>query len=285
MEKAVENNISLIDELGLQNDLEVVAQERGKIVYAHTIYYEVEDIDYEKYITETDEPVDNIFSEKQQRLSIDTLQTDKINWTNRSFLTASNVGIYYDPNILKPIVPDMFLSFDVKQNVNWFKKKHKAYFTWVMGKSPDLVLEIVSNKVGEETSKKRTIYEKMGVKYYIVQDPYQYLFKEKIRLYILDEQAKYQVYVPKGENDLYFMPEVNLGMTLWKGLYEETEAEWMRWCHKEGNMLLTGKEALMKEVAEKEQEKERAEQEKERAEKLAAKLLEMGLSSEEIQDL
>ncbi len=86
--------ISLIDELGLKNDYEVVANERGKIVYVHTIYYEFEDIDYEKYITERDEPVDNLFSEKQQRLSIDTLQNDEINWTNRDFMTASNVGIH-----------------------------------------------------------------------------------------------------------------------------------------------------------------------------------------------
>ncbi|TAF63139.1 MAG: hypothetical protein EAZ55_14545, partial [Cytophagales bacterium] len=122
-------DISLIDELGLKNNIEIVAQDKGKIVYAHTVYYELEDIDYEKYVTETDEPVDNIFSEKQQRLSIDMLENDKVNWTERNFITASNVGIYYDKNIMTAVVPDMFLSFDVPTIKDWFEKKHKAYFT------------------------------------------------------------------------------------------------------------------------------------------------------------
>lgn len=262
---------SLIDELQLQNDYEVVIQERGKIVYKHTMYYEFEDIDYEKYITETEEPVDNLFSEKQQRLSIDTLQNDQVNWTERNFMTASNVGIYYDKNIVKPVVPDMFLSFDVKQPDNWFEKKNKAYFTWVVGKNPELVLEIISNKVGDEDGKKLQIYEKMRVKYYIIQDPYEYLSHEKLRLYILDEkQGKYEKYIPKDAHDFYFMPEVNLGMVLWKGLYEDTEAQWKRWCNKEGTMLRTGKEAIAQEKEEKIKAKERAEKEKkdkERAEK------------------
>lgn len=261
MEKVSE--ISLIDELQLKNDYEVVAQERGKIVYKQTLYYELEDIDYEKYITETDEPVDNIFSEKQQRLSIDVLQNDQINWTDKDFMTASNVGIYYDPNITTPVVPDMFLSFEVPQVEDWFEKKNKAYFTWVMGKAPDLVLEIVSNKVGDEDTKKLDIYAKIGVPYYIIQDPYGYLSKEKIRLYILDSNTgKYQKHVVQGAKDLYYMPEVNLGMTLWKGLYEEKEAQWMRWVNKEGTMLMTAKEVIKKEKAEKEQERERAEKEK-----------------------
>ncbi|NJL12342.1 MAG: Uma2 family endonuclease, partial [Microscillaceae bacterium] len=255
----VSQDFSLIDELGLKNDLAVVAQSRGKIVYAHTLYYEVEDFDYEKYITETDEPVDNLFSEKQQRLCIDILQNDKINWTTRNFMTASNVGIYYDKDVQKPVVPDMFLSFDIQQPHNWFEKKHKAYFTWVMGKAPDLVLEIVSNKVGQEDTEKLKIYAKIGVKYYIIQDPYQYLSEEKLRVYVLNEEGEYQ----QQEEEDYYMPEVNLGIALWTGLYEDTEAEWMRWCNKSGHLLLTAKEAIAKEIAEK--EKERAEKEKERA--------------------
>ncbi|TAF66899.1 MAG: Uma2 family endonuclease, partial [Cytophagales bacterium] len=173
-------DISLIDELGLKNNIEIVAQDKGKIVYAHTVYYELEDIDYEKYVTETDEPVDNIFSEKQQRLSIDILEK----------------------NIMTAVVPDMFLSFDVPTIKDWFEKKHKAYFTWVMGKPPELVLEIVSNKVGDEDTLKLDIYAKMGVKYYIIQDPYQYLSKEKLRLYVLDDTGKYQKHIVKDEKDL-----------------------------------------------------------------------------------
>jgi Uma2 family endonuclease len=253
--------ISLIDDLKLQNDYKIVAQERGKIVYAHTIYYEFDDIEYENVITEDDTPVDNIFSEKQLRLSIDSLQNAVIDWTDRDFMACTNVAIYNEGE-KTPIVPDMFLAMDVKQPSTWFEKKDKCYFVKLMQKVPDLVLEIVSNKIGEEEGTKKAKYASMGVKYYIVQDPYLYLSDEALKLYVLNEDGQYE----RSTEEYFYMPEVNLGMQLWKGLFEGAEAQWKRWCNKEGTLLLTGKERSDKEFERAESESKRAEEESKRAE-------------------
>ena len=47
-------------------------------------------------VTEDDTPVDNIFSEKQQRLLTEPLYSS---WTpGRLFLAAANVGLFYGPS-------------------------------------------------------------------------------------------------------------------------------------------------------------------------------------------
>ena len=61
----------------------------------------------EQLVTEDDEPVDNIFSEKQQRLLTDSLYSS---WKRRTFLTMANVGLFYAPN-KNPLVPDVLVSF------------------------------------------------------------------------------------------------------------------------------------------------------------------------------
>ena len=76
-------------------------------------------------ITEDDEPVDNMFSAKQQRLLVEPLYSS---WHPETpFLADANVGVFnsvYQP----PIVPDMFLSLDVEPDENIWKKENRSYF-------------------------------------------------------------------------------------------------------------------------------------------------------------
>jgi hypothetical protein len=69
--------------------------------------------DIQGLITEDDTPVDNLPSEKQQRLLTEPLYSA---WAGpgegRTFLAAANVGIFYQARH-PAIVPDMFLSLDV----------------------------------------------------------------------------------------------------------------------------------------------------------------------------
>ena len=94
-------------------------------------------------ITEDDTPVDNIFSEKQQRLLSESLN---LSWKpGTPFIAAANVGIFYalhEP----PIVPDMFLSLDVQVMEDMWKKENRSYFIWEYGKPPEMAVEIVSNR-------------------------------------------------------------------------------------------------------------------------------------------
>ena len=84
-------------------------------------------------ITEDDTPVDNLLSEKQQRLLTEPLYSA---WAGpgagRLFLAAANVGVFAQARN-PAIVPDMFLSLDVQVADNWWEKGHRSYFVWEFG--------------------------------------------------------------------------------------------------------------------------------------------------------
>ena len=80
------------------------------------------DFDIETLVTEDDAPVDNMPSEKQQRLLTDPLYSS---WSGpgagRTFLAAANVGVFPEPRN-PAIVPDVFVSLDVQVAENWWDK-------------------------------------------------------------------------------------------------------------------------------------------------------------------
>jgi len=87
-------------------------------------------------ITEDDAPVDNLPSEKQQRLLTEPLYSAWVGpGAGRPFLAAANVGICAQARN-PAIVPDMFLSLDVQVADDWWKREHRSYFLWEFGKPP-----------------------------------------------------------------------------------------------------------------------------------------------------
>ncbi len=215
--------------------------------------------DISDLITEDDTPVDNLPSEKQQRLLTEPLYSS---WAGpgqgRSFLAAANVGVFY--MVRNPaIVPDMFLSLDVEVHQDWWKKEHRSYFIWEFGKPPDLAIEIVSNREGGEDGEKKKKYARMKVDYYVIYDPLKQVMEEALTIYRL-RGFEYE----KQESALF--PTLKLGLTLWEGAFEGKDTIWLRWTGEEGEIIPTGKERA-------EQERQRAEQERQRAEQ-AEKLLE-----------
>jgi Uma2 family endonuclease len=224
-------------------------------------------------VTEDDTPVDNFASAKQQRLLIASLYSSL---ENQIFLAEANVGIYHtfsEP----PIVPDVFISFDVQIPENWWEKNNRSYLVWNFGKFPELVLEIVSNKDGNELTKKLQIYEQMRVLYYIVYDPNQNLGEEILRIYTLEGRH----YLEMTDN---WLENIGLGITLWTGEFEGRNDSWLRWCDQNGNILLTGDE-LAKVAVERAKNAEehaknaekRAKNAEERAQLLAEKLKALGV--------
>ena len=233
MEEVLE--ASVVASLGYHNEYKLVQQTTKKMVFAHVVYHEIdlEHFDYNQFVTEDETPVDNLFSEKQQRLLVDPLHNN--DWTARKFLAATNVGIYYNPK-KPPIVPDMFISMDVNMSNEWDDKKNRSYFVW-LHKVPEVVIEIVSNKIGGEDRNKFDIYAEIGIPYYVIHDPYLELFGEKLNVFHLKD-TKYE----KLEDWEFFMPILPLGLTLWEGLFEGEKATWLRWCNKERIVLSTGEE-------------------------------------------
>ncbi len=219
----------------------------------------IEPPDVSHLTTEDDTPVDNLPSEKQQRLSTTTLYSNDI--ISRPFIAAANVAIYSRVIDGTAIVPDVLLSLDVSVAEEFWEKEHRAYLVWMFGKSPEVVMEIVSNKKGKELDSKMNRYARLGVWYYIVYDPHTYIQDEKVVVYEL-QHGNY-----KRKSDL-LLDAVGLGLQLWIGEFEDTPSEWLRWTDLEGKLLLTGKE--------------RADREKERAERYAAKLRELGIDPDSI---
>jgi Uma2 family endonuclease len=217
----------------------------------------------EALVTEDDAPVDNLFSAKQQRLLVEPLYSS---WAgpgeDRPFLADANVGVFYSVR-QPPLVPDGFLSLDVQAPADVWVKRHRSYFIWEYGKPPDVVIEVVSNQQGGEAERKLRIYAQIGVVYYVIFDPDKQLGAEVLRIYRLREGEYRQT--PEG-----WFPRVGLGVTLWQGVYEDMAQTWLRWCDRDGNVILTGAERA-------EQEHQRAEQEHQRAERLAAQLRALGI--------
>ncbi|MCC5625225.1 Uma2 family endonuclease [Nostoc sp. CHAB 5715] len=211
--------------------------------------------DANQLVTEDDTPVDNFASAKQQRLLVSSLYSSI---QQQTFLAEANVGIYHTDG-QPAIVPDVFLSLDVQVPENWWKKQNRCYMVWRFGKPPEVVIEIVSNKEGDELGKKLKIYEQMRASYYIVYDQTQQLGEKVLRVYELRGRR----YFETSEN---WLEQVGLGVTLWEGKFEERQDTWLRWCYQDGNLLSTGDERAEQERQRAEQERQRAEQERQRAE-------------------
>jgi Uma2 family endonuclease len=216
--------------------------------------------DVEHLITEDDTPVDNIFSEKQQRLLTEPLYHSP-DWAGegRSFIALANVGLFYAIS-QPPYVPDMMLSLDVELPANLWIKKHRSYFVWQHGKSPDVVIEVVSNREGDEDQAKLVGYARIGIRYYVIYDPQRILSDQIVRAFSLHATGYHPLPEPIR------LTGIGLGLTLWDGQYEDHHDTWLRWTDQHGRLIPTGVECTEHQRQRAETERRRADTEKQRAE-------------------
>ncbi|NET37529.1 MAG: Uma2 family endonuclease [Cyanothece sp. SIO1E1] len=235
--------------------------------------------DISHLVTEDDTPVDNLLQEKQQRFLAQCLYSA---WTAEvPFLVAANVGLFYGLK-LPALVPDVMLSLDVTVPEDWSQKEQRSYFVWEFGKPPDVAIEIVSNKKGDELGGKLQKYARAGVTYYAVFDPLKRLGEVVLQIYSLKEGNYHWL---EGT----WMEQVGLGLTLWEGVFEDKHYQWLRWCDRDGNVLLTGDEQAVQERQRAEAERQRAEaaeQQLAQAQRQAARLAELlrsqGINPDEV---
>lgn len=218
--------------------------------------------DIEHLAIEDGAPVDNLLSEKQQRLLTEPLYSNPATFQTQPFLVAANVGVFYALR-QPPLVPDVFLSLEVEVPQDWREKKNRTYFVWEFGKPPDVVIEIVSNKEGNELGSKLADYARVGVSYYAVFDPLQQLGEQLLYLF----ERRVSRFQPT--TDPWFA-EAGVGLTLWDGKFEGKADRWLRWCDQNGDVILTGAELAG-------QERQRADIAEAKAAQLAARLRELGI--------
>lgn len=135
----------------------------------------------------------------------------------------------------------MFLSLDVEMPTDLDLNAHRFYFVWEFGKVPDVAVEIVSNRKGNELTLKLQDYARIGVTYYVVLDPFGNLGETVLQVYKLGFGKRLR---PKSDAVL---TEAGLEARLWQGEFEGLTGEWLRWYDAEtGNLILTGKETVEK---------------------------------------
>ena len=227
---------------------------------------------YDEIVTEDDAPLTNIFSERQMRLLTEPLYSS---WAGpadkRPFLALANVGLFYQ--MRQPaVVPDMMLSVDVEAPEDVWVKEGRSYFIWEYGKPPDVVVEVVSNKEGEEAGRKLGLYARMRVTYYAIYDRELQIQSTPLRLLVLRDGA----YQPLEGG---WLAEVGLGLTLWEGTFEGIAETWLRWCDQQGALIPTGAERAAEEAQRAEQERQRAEAAEQELARLRARLRELGIEA------
>ncbi|MEM9215979.1 MAG: Uma2 family endonuclease [Cyanobacteria bacterium P01_F01_bin.150] len=268
----------------------------------------VDELDISHLTIEDDTPVDNFQSAQQQRLLVDGLcSNDSL---PLPFIAEANVGVFYKLHG-DPIVPDMLLSLGVQRAEDLSERRDRSYFVWEFGKVPDVCIEIVSNREGDEVAlsnrsknkgkikSKKDLYAQVGVPYYVVYDPLQQIQDESnmngalLRIWGLVSGQYIELTPTAGITDVgqaTQLSTIGVGLTLWDGPFEEAiPRQWLRWCDSQGEILPTGAEgkAIEQRRAGAEQqradtEQQRAEAAQQRAAQLAEKLRELGVDPDEL---
>jgi hypothetical protein len=199
---------------------------------------------YDDLVTEDHKPVDSIFIAKLCALLTHTLCES---WPGpglgRTFVVLSDVGWFYKQKT-PAVAPDCLLSLDVTYPENLHVKEGHSYYQWQMGKPPDVIIEIVSDRTGSEESFKKTLYARQGVAYYAIYDPGHFLSTDALRVYHLVSGEYHLGNAGPWAN-------IGLGLRLWQGTFQGIEDTWLRWCDSNGVVIPTASEhaALLAERA------------------------------------
>ena len=133
-------------------------------------------------VTSTDEPVEGRLADAQMGLFRDILLNS---WKPvgphgpRQFYVCANVGIFEHPGA-RAVVPDVAVKLDAVPPAG-----DGSYYLWEMG-APTVVVEIVSDRRGQELDEKMATYARWGVPYYVVTDPRGSVGSAPLRVFELD---------------------------------------------------------------------------------------------------
>ena len=194
------------------------------------------------------------FHDLQPQLLSRTLRLN--GYTRDRCFTASDLNLYYDVNNPRWYKrPDWFLAVDVPRLYDG-KDLRRSYVVWQEGKSPYVVIEFLSPgtesedlgrfedatpKVEPTATKlpaKLEVYERyLRVPHYFVYSRY----TQQLRYFKLDG-GQYQEQSLNLENPIAWLTDLEIGLGIWQGVFEDVPGYWLRWCDRDGNWLLTDTE-------------------------------------------
>jgi Uma2 family endonuclease len=220
--------------------------------------------------------------------------------------TASDLNLYYD--VKHPLWhkrPDWFLVVNVSRLYEGMDLR-RSYVVWQEGQNPYVVVEFLSpgtdsedlgrfnredgkgaEEVEVESNRRQPpgkfeVYEQyLRVPHYIVYSRY----TQQLRYFKL-EGGVYQEQSIQPKNPRIWLADLEVGLGIWEGLFEEVPSHWLRWCDGEGNWLLTDteQERWEKQQAQLEKQQERWEKEQAQAQlrQAARNLLATGMEMSQV---
>jgi Uma2 family endonuclease len=209
------------------------------------------------------------FHDFQPQLLRETCQPP--NYPSDEFFIGTDLNLYYDARHTQwHKRPDWFLVLGVsrakqQQDMRW------SYVVWQEGVDPFLVIELLSpgteaedlGKTLREVNRPPTkwqVYEQiLRIPYYVLFDRYE----NQLRAFKLNGTRFEEMPIP---NQRVWLEELNLGLGVWQGFYQDTEGLWLRWVDQNGDWIPTADERAQQADQRAEQERQRAEQERQRAE-------------------
>jgi Uma2 family endonuclease len=155
--------------------------------------------------------------------------------------------------------PDVFVVLGVPT------KERKSWVVWEEGKTPDVVIELLSESTAkfDKTDKKTLYQDRLKVAEYFWFDPFNPNDWAGFKL-----SGGYYEPLPV-ENERLVSQRLELALVRWSGIYHGIETIWLRWATLAGELLLLPEEAQTQRAEVEAQRAKIAEQRAEVAEQLA----------------
>jgi hypothetical protein len=151
--------------------------------------------------------------------------------TGRPFIAVANVGLFASAKT-PPLCPNVMVSRGVRLPSDLRRPSSRAYFVPVIGKVPDVVVEILSEESGAARRARVDRYAALGVPHCILFDP-ENLFEEGVLRHLRLIEGAYRT------ADSAWLEALSLGLQFWPGEFEMHRNVWLRWCDGEGHVIPT----------------------------------------------
>ncbi|WYL97002.1 MAG: Uma2 family endonuclease [Gloeotrichia echinulata IR180] len=231
------------------------------------------------------------FHRIQAELLSETCQPPQ--YSREEILLASDLNLYYDPR--HPLWykrPDWYLVLGVP-GANQLQDLRLSYLVWQEGVDPFLVVELLSpgteqddlGKTLREVNQPPTKWEVyeiiLRIPYYVVYDRYE----NNLRAFQIIGTHYEAISITENR---FWLSDLELGLGLWEGTYQQTTGLWLRWYNADGWLPTLAERAQQErqrarqESQRAELERQRAEQERQRADKLAEYLRSQGIDPDNL---
>jgi Uma2 family endonuclease len=227
------------------------------------------------------------FHDVQPQLLSRTLQLPGYDCDN--YFTVSDLNIYYDSDHLRWYkradwflavgVPHLYEGHDLRRSyVNWHEPRPPhvvveflsvgteaddlgRFYAKAQGSPEDEPVELAEDMNEAEDQRQEKPPSKLVVYEQYLQVPHYLVYSranQQLRYFCL-VAGEYQEQSVGADNPLVWLEDLQIGLGIWEGMFNNIPGCWLRWCDRQGNWYLTDteRERLAKQQAEQQAQQER----------------------------